>query len=135
MNAVDTNILIYVQDPRDTTKQAKAAALVKAMPDAVLLWQVANEYIAASRKLEQFGYSRQQAFQDLSNWRRVWTTKLPTWGTIDRAAELDRRFSLSFWDAMIIAACLEGGVARLYSEDFDAYKRIDGLQLENPFAP
>jgi predicted nucleic acid-binding protein len=135
MNAVDTNILIYVQDPRDTAKQAKAAALVKAMPDAVLLWQVANEYIAASRKLEQFGYSRQQAFQDLSNWRRVWTTKLPTWGTIDRAAELDRRFSLSFWDAMIIAACLEGGVARLYSEDFDAYKRIDGLQLENPFAP
>jgi hypothetical protein len=27
MNAVDTNVLIYVQDPRDTTKQAKAAAL------------------------------------------------------------------------------------------------------------
>jgi predicted nucleic acid-binding protein len=34
---------------------------------------------------------------------------------------------------MIVAACLEGGVSRLYSEDFDAYKQIDGLQLVNPF--
>jgi predicted nucleic acid-binding protein len=34
---------------------------------------------------------------------------------------------------MIVAACLEGGVMRLYSEDFDAYTQIDGLQLVNPF--
>jgi hypothetical protein len=28
MNAVDTNILIYVNDPRDTDKQARAASLI-----------------------------------------------------------------------------------------------------------
>jgi hypothetical protein len=42
-------------------------------------------------------------------------------------------YSLSFWDAMVIAACLEAGVTRLYSEDFDAYVHVDGLQIVNPF--
>jgi predicted nucleic acid-binding protein len=65
MNAVDTNVLIYVQDPRDPIKQAKATAIIRNLPDGVLLWQVANEYIAASRKLEPFGYNRAQAYQDL----------------------------------------------------------------------
>ncbi len=78
MNAVDTNILIYVQDPRDPIKQAKAEALVKSLPDGALLWQVANEYLAASRKLAPLGYNLSQAFQDISHWRNVWTTILPT---------------------------------------------------------
>ena len=30
---------------------------------------------------------------------------------------------------MIIVACLEAGVTRLYSEDFDAYSHVDGLAL------
>lgn len=133
MNAVDTNVLIYVQDARDPVKQAKAIALVKGLSDGVLLWQVANEYLAASRKLVPFGYNHAQAFQDINNWRKVWTTILPTWAVMDKAEDVRQRFSLSFWDAMVIAACLEGGVTRLYSEDFDAYQQIDGLQLVNPF--
>ena len=40
---------------------------------------------------------------------------------------------LSSWDALIVAACIEGGVARLYSEDFDAYSQIESLTLINPF--
>lgn len=84
-NAVDTNVLIYVQDPRDPIKQAKTATLIKSLPDGVLLWQVANEYIAASRKLGPFGYNRPQAFQDLTNRRKVWTTILPTWAVLDKA--------------------------------------------------
>ena len=54
---------------------------------------------------------------------------------MDRAELLLNRYSLSFWDAMIIAACLEGGVERLYSEDFDAYPTINGLEIVNPFKP
>ena len=122
-----------MQDTRDLIKQAKAVALVKGLPDAVLLWQVANEYLAASRKLVPFGYNQAQAFQDINNWRKVWKTILPTWAVMDKAEDVRQRFNLSFWDAMVIAACLEGGVTRLYSEDFDAYQQIDGLQLSNPF--
>jgi predicted nucleic acid-binding protein len=133
MIAVDTNILLYVHDPRDPDKQATAASLLRLLTDGVLIWQVACEYLSASRKLEPFGYSRAQAWQDRHDLCRVWTTALPGWDVLERAERLLNAYSLSFWDAMIIAACLEGGVTRLYSEDFDAYPRVDGLEVVNPF--
>lgn len=133
MNAVDTNVLIYVHDRRSPAKQAVAETLVQSLPDAVLLWQVACEYIAASRKLEPLGYSRVQAWQYLHELQLLWTTKLPSWNVMDRAEALLQKYSLSFWDALLIAACLEGGVTRLYSEDFDASVRAEGLEVINPF--
>jgi predicted nucleic acid-binding protein len=59
--------------------------------------------------------------------------QFPGWDVLERAERLLSAYSLSFWDAMIISACLEGGVTRLYSEDFDAYPRVDGLEIANPF--
>jgi predicted nucleic acid-binding protein len=49
MNAADTNVLLYVHDTRDATKQATASNLLQSLTDGVLLWQVACEYLAASR--------------------------------------------------------------------------------------
>jgi predicted nucleic acid-binding protein len=133
MNAVDTNILIYAHDPRDPAKQAIAVAIIQSLVDGVLLWQVACEYLAASRKLEPLGYNRAQAWQDIRDLRRVWTTMLPKWNILDEVERLSSSYSLSFWDAMIIAACLQEGIIRLYSEDFDAYSRVDRLEIVNPF--
>jgi predicted nucleic acid-binding protein len=133
MNAIDTNILLYVHDPRDAAKQAQAASLVQAQTDAILLWQVACEYLAASRKLASQGYAFSQACEDIADLRRVWYTVLPSWGALSRANQLIQRYSLSFWDALLIAACLEAGVQRLYTEDFSAYPDIDGLKILNPF--
>jgi len=133
MRAVDTNILMYAHDPRDKRKQEIALTSIESLTDGVLLWQVACEYLSASHKLAPWGYDREAAWQDIQDLRRVWTTMLPTWQVQDTAADLLSRYSLSFWDAMVIAACLEGGVTRLYSEDFDAYPKIDGLQVVNPF--
>jgi predicted nucleic acid-binding protein len=133
MNAVDTKILIYGHDPRDTNKQATANALVQSLPDGVLIWQVACEFIAASRKLEPFGYKREKAWQEIIWLQQVWITKLSSWAVFDKASQLLARYSLSFWDALLIAACLEGGVTRLYSEDFDGYSHIESLSLVNPF--
>ena len=134
MNAVDTNVLIYARDPRDAAKQATATSLISAMTDGVLLWQVACEYVAASRKLEKFGYDQTQAIADLADMRGAWRTALPQWENFDRAERLLRKYRLSFWDAMIVSACLEGGVTRLYSEDFDDSARAEGLEVINPFA-
>ena len=54
--------------------------------------------------------------------------------TFERAEALRAGFSLSFWDALLVAAWLDAGVARLYSEDMQAGSRIDGLEIVNPFA-
>ena len=132
MNAVDTNILIYVNDPRDPVKQGVATSLISDLTDGVLLWQVACEYLAASRKLESLGYDRVQAYQYIRDLQQVWYTALPTWSMIDGAENLMSRFSLSHWDSMMIAACLEANVQTLYTEDL-GYSSIDGLGIVNPF--
>lgn len=133
MNAVDTNILIYARDPRDPAKQAIAASLLSSLTDGALLWQVACEYIAASRKLEAFGYDQTQALADIADMREAWEIILPTWSVMDRVTRLLPRYQLSFWDALIISACLEAGVTRLYSEDFDASTQAERLEVVNPF--
>jgi predicted nucleic acid-binding protein len=134
MNAVDTNVLFYAHDPRDTTKRAIAKKLIESLSDGVLLWQVACEYIAVSRKLELFGYRSAHAWQYIRELQDAWDTLLPTWETLEKTEGLMRRYSLSSWDALLVAACLEAGVTRLYTEDFDDSVRAEGLQVINPFA-
>jgi predicted nucleic acid-binding protein len=132
MKAVDTNLLIYINDPRDPIKQEIAASLVANLTEGILLWQVACEYLAASRKLEPFGYNRTQAYQYIRDLQQVWYTALPTWSVIERAQSLISRFNLSHWDSLIVAACLEASVQTLYTEDL-GYSNIDGLEVINPF--
>jgi predicted nucleic acid-binding protein len=133
MIAVDTNVLLYVHDPRDPRKQTVPANLLSTLTDGVLLWQVACEYIAASRKLAPLGYDLSQAWQDIHDLQRIWVNVLPGWRTLDRAETLLKNYSLSFLDALIIAASIDRGVTRLYSEDFDAYPQIETLELVDPF--
>jgi len=49
-------------------------------------------------------------------------------------AQLRRDYRLSFWDSLLIATCLQADVQRLYSEDFGGYRRVDSLEIVNPFA-
>ena len=104
------------------------------LTDGVLLWQVACEFVAASRKLAAFGFTVDQAWREVKKARSLWTTKLPDWRVAERAEELMKQFSFSFWDAMIVAACLEAGVSRLYSEDFDDSVAATGLAVIDPFS-
>jgi predicted nucleic acid-binding protein len=133
MNAVDTNILIYVHDPRDPLKQSVASDLVQNLADGLLVWQSACEFLAASRKLAAYGYNFDQAFADLHELMIEWTTALSGWQVIDRGASLIAKYRLSYWDAMLIAACIDAGARTIYSENFSGHSVIDGLKIVNPF--
>jgi len=58
---------------------------------------------------------------------------LPAAGALERARILHAKDGWSFWDAMIVAACLECGVTRLYSEDLPGRAVPDPLEIVNPF--
>jgi len=133
MNALDTNILIYAHDSRDPRKQAVAASLVEDLDDGALLWQVACEFLSASRKLEPLGYGLAMAWQDIQDLHTVWKTILPTWTTLARAQMLCQRYSISYWDALLLGACQEAGIVRLYSEDLEMHPGLVGLEIVNPF--
>lgn len=134
MNAIDTNIWIYSHDRRDPDKQRKAQELIASARPLALPWQVGCEFIAASRKLEPLGFTKAEAWDALADMQSLaHVVLLPVAELWSEARTLQTRFSLSFWDAVLAAACIRGGVQTLYSEDFGGAPRIDGLSLINPF--
>ena len=132
--AVDTNIMVYVDDDRDPRKQRIAAELMESIENGVLLWQVACEYMNVTRRLHGSNEGLVVARRRIHNLMDEWDLVMPDSAMIDTAMELLDRYSLSFWDSMIIAGCIHAGVRRLYTEDFDAYPRIGDLEIVNPFS-
>lgn len=135
MNALDTNIYIYAHDTRDVDKQRKAQAMIEITDPIALLWQVGCEFIAATRKLEPLGFTRKQAWQALMDMQAMAkTVVLPETDLWLTAHEVQEHENINFWDAMIVAACIHGGIEVLYSEDFARQERIRGVSVVNPFA-
>jgi predicted nucleic acid-binding protein len=135
MNAVDTNVLIYLHDARDPQKQTTATALVASLRPGALLWQVACEYVAGARKLRSVGVSEQDIWNNLHVLQRHWSVILPDVQTLARAESLMQQRSLSFWDALLLGAAIEAGISTLYSEDFSGIGPLHGMSIVNPFAP
>ena len=135
MNALDTNIYIYAHDTRDADKQRKAQAIIENTEPIALLWQVGCEFIAATRKLEPFGFTTNQAWQALMDMQAMAeTVVLPETGLWLTTHELQEQENINFWDALIVAACIHGGIDVLYSEDLARQEKIRGVSVVNPFA-
>lgn len=134
MNAIDTNIWIYRYDSRDPTKQQIAEQLITTVRPQILLWQVGCEFLAASRKLAGVGFTEDQAWAALADMQslaaQVVLPDIPLWAD---AQDLQKRHGLSFWDALLVAACIRVGVQTLYTENLGAPRTLDGLALVNPF--
>lgn len=139
MNAVDTNVVVYALDADEPAKQAKAIALLDQLSldpsQTVLLWQVAGEFLSCLRRWESAGkIAAADVEANLIDLLDTFPLVLPVQAVMERSLDLSSRFSLSHWDSMLIAACLEADVDTLYTEDMDAGTTFDSLHLVNPFA-
>ncbi len=70
---------------------------------------------------------------DIQSFRGIFPIKTPRAVVFDHVLELYERFSLSHWDSLLLAACADAGVTRLYSEDMQHGADIDGVKIINPF--
>ena len=50
-----------------------------------------------------------------------------------RASEIEEKNSISFWDALIVAAALRLQAKKIISEDLNSGQVIEGVLIENPF--
>ncbi|HYO24567.1 MAG TPA: PIN domain-containing protein [Lacipirellulaceae bacterium] len=133
MIAVDTNIHIYAHDSRDARKQLTALQVIESLTSGVLLWQVACEFLAASRKLAPQGHRTEDSRAVLRDLLEVWTPAGHAWSNLDVAAELVIASSMSWWDALLVAACEQAGVTVLYSDDLGGRPSLRGVTFVNPF--
>jgi predicted nucleic acid-binding protein len=110
MIALDTNVLIYACDRSDRGRQAQALDLIDRAVDSVLLWQVACEFIAASRKLSAQGFTAADAWNRLAEFQALFPLVQPSPSALLHARELHLSRGVSFWDAMILGACVDAKV-------------------------
>ena len=139
MNAVDTNVFVYVVDADEPAKRAKAKdLLLRLVADPVktaLPWQVTGEFLSCMRRWESQGkISTADVESNIRDVLRMFPMVIPTVNVISRSLSLSSRFSLSHWDSKLLAACAEAGVDTLYSEDLDAGTTYDSVTVVNPFA-
>ena len=66
---------------------------------------------------------------DLGTWRVV----LLEVSDVLKASRLSERFSLSFWDGLILAAAQKEDAKVVWSEDFSHGQNYDGVTVRNPF--
>ena len=139
MNAIDTNVIVYLYDAAAPGKQARAQQLLDDLilksQETVWMWQVAVEFLSCSRKAANKGViAGEQVPAEFRSLLNLFSLMIPTAQVIERAFVLHERYSLSHWDSLLIAACQEAGVTRLYSEDMQHGADYDGVHIVNPFA-
>lgn len=130
----DTNILVYLFDASSPAKQRIARELLERHTRAgetLLSTQVLQEfYVTVTRKLVT-PLQPETALEVLKELAVMPTVRVDT-ALILAAARFSRERQLSFWDALIVRAAIEGAASRLYSEDLQHGQVFETLTVENP---
>jgi predicted nucleic acid-binding protein len=130
---LDSNVLIYTDDASSPAKHRTALDLIarcRRQRDGVVSLQVLEEYFAIStRKLGVDAAIARRKVELFSELPMVATHVEDVLAAID----LHRLHQFSFWDALVIRSAQQAGCSRLYSEDLQHGRRIDGVEILNPF--
>jgi predicted nucleic acid-binding protein len=129
LNAIDTNILVYAFE--NGPRRARSLELLGG--EAVISVQVLNEYANAIRR--KYGRDWKDISRDLDAIRGAVARVDPITDEANREAlRLVARYRLAWFDAVLLAVALAGGVEALYSQDMQHGLLIDDrLRIVDPF--
>jgi len=130
---LDSNVLVYSDDPRDPAKQQTALNLIKIYlrgRTGVVSLQVLQEYfVSATGKLKLDAELARRRVEVFAKFH----VSEPTVNDILAAIDLHRLHGFSFWDALILRMAKQAGCRLLLSEDMQHGQEIDGVKIVNPF--
>ena len=130
---IDSNILVYAEASDEPAKQRRALQLLhklKVSGQGVISTQVLQEFAnVALRKLHLSAQHVRLQLQAHQGFEVVQVTA----SVIHAALDLHQTRSVSFYDALILAAAQQAGCDSLYSEDFNTGEVIVGIKVINPF--
>ena len=131
---LDTNVFVYLFDETDPSKQKRAESLVNdslASGTGCISFQVVQETLNVL--LRGLGFASEDARRVLDDvLLPLWQVN-PTAELYQNAISIRARYGFSFYDSLIVAAALEAGCNRLYSEDLQHGQTIQQLTILNPF--
>lgn len=134
MRFVDTNILVYAEQPHEGDKHEAACRSLRDIwerRDGVVSPQVLQElFVTITRKADR-PYSQSVAMRVVKNYL-AWKVVPLDGPLVVEAMELQAEAQLSYWDAAIVAAAVRGGATELLSEDLSDGQTIRGVRIRNP---
>ena len=131
---VDTNILVYAHDRSAGVKHEHARRLVEGLwesGDGVLSTQVLQELCINLRRKVANAVPMDEVRQLIREYS-TWTIITNGPESIVKALDLEERYGISFWDAMILQAADDGGASILYTEDLSAGQTYGSVRVINP---
>jgi predicted nucleic acid-binding protein len=125
----DTNTLLYLL----SSDHKKADWVSQNLQQSnVISVQVLNEFTSASIRKIKISHVELDEFLDL--FKSTFNVRALDTETFNTGLMISRRYGYQHFDSMIIAAALQAGCERLYSEDMQHRQMIDKrLQIVNPF--
>lgn len=131
---VDTNILMYAHDAAAGEKHLRAKALVEELWESragVVSTQVLQELAVNLRRKAAKPLDAKTTREIVSDYL-VWQVVVNSGESILEALELESRFQISFWDALIVQAAQASGAEILYSEDLSDGQAYGSVRVVNP---
>jgi predicted nucleic acid-binding protein len=131
---VDTNVLVYAHDRTAGAKHERARQLVEHLwltGDGVLSTQILHELCVTLRRKVTPPLSGEQVRHFVENYL-AWEVVTNDPASVVEALDIEKRFKISYWDALVIHAAWRAGAAVLYSEDLSEGQRYESLQIVNP---
>ncbi len=131
---VDTNILLYAHDISAGIKHERAKALIEDLwrtRSGVVSTQVLQELCVnlrrkAGRPLEL--KATRELVADYLSWQVV----VHTGESMLEALDLEGRYGISFWDALVVQGAQASGASVLYSEDLPDGQMYGTVRVVNP---
>ena len=134
---VDTNILMYAHDTAAGEKHERARALVEELwrdRTGVVSTQVLQELIVNLRRKAAKPLDSAAAREVVVDYL-AWQVVVNSGESILHALDLEQRYRISFWDALIVHAAEVSGASVLYSEDLSNGQRYGAVTVVNPLIP
>ncbi len=131
----DTNILVYMYDCQDPIKQDKALKTVTEAIEnrtGVVSAQVLGEFFNTVTRRIPNPISI-EASEDAINLFAHMTVVALDLALVQQAVHACRRYQISYWDALIVAAAERAGCSRIISEDLNAGQSYYGIVVVNSF--
>jgi len=133
---LDTNVFVYSFDRSAPAKARRAMELIRravATRKGLVSYQVAQEFFNVALRRFAKPMRAAEAEQYLALVLGPLISVHSSQALYGEALRLTERHGLSWYDALIVAAALEGQCEVLYSEDLQHGRRFGDLQIENPF--
>lgn len=134
---VDTNLLVYLVDPRDLAKQRRARELLNELvllDRAAVSTQCLVEFFSVVTRLPE-RLTRAQAREHVDGFASTFLVFSVTDLAVLEACRASADYELSIWDALIWASAKLNQVRYVLTEDAPHGRQLETVTFLNPFDP